>query len=183
MAVKTDPQRYGAVAQTLHWAIVVLLIVQITLAVMADDLPNGVEKLMLLTRHKSFGITILALVVLRLVWRLLNDPPALPPMSRWQRVAAQFSHWGMYVLLLVMPLSGWMMSSSANYPVSWFGLFQLPDLVGPSKPLNGLMHDLHETFAGLLLVLVGIHVAAALKHHFWDRDGLLWRMLPFRRGR
>jgi len=183
MALNNDPERYGAVAQTLHWAIVVLVIVQVTLALMADDLPRGVEKLELVTRHKSFGITILALVILRLVWRLLNQPPPLPPMPGWQRVAAQFSHWGLYVLLLAMPLSGWMMSSSANYPVSWFGLFQLPDLVSPSKPLSELMHELHETFAWLLLTLIGVHVAAALKHQFWDRNGLLWRMLPFRRGR
>ncbi len=183
MALNNDPQRYGAVAQALHWAIVVLVIVQVTLALLADDLPRGVEKLMLVTRHKSFGITILALVILRLVWRLLNQPPPLPPMARWQRVAAQVSHWGMYALLLAMPLSGWMMSSSANYPVSWFGLFQLPDLVSPSKPLGELMHELHETFAILLLTLIGVHIAAALKHQFWDRDGLLWRMLPFKRAR
>lgn len=181
MALNNDPARYGAVAQTLHWTIVVLLIVQVTLAVLADDLPRGVEKLMLVTRHKSFGITILALAILRIVWRLLNQPPPLPPMPRWQRLAAHTSHWGMYVLLLVIPLTGWMYSSSANYPVSWFGLVQLPDLVGPSKPLNDLMHDLHETFATLLLVLIGVHIAAALKHQLWDRDGLLWRMLPFRR--
>lgn len=180
MSRTNDPQRYGAVAQTLHWAIVVLLIVQFTLALLADDLPRGAEKLALITQHKSFGITILALAILRIVWRLLNQPPALPPMPRWQRVAAQCSHWGMYALLLVMPLTGWMYSSSADRAVTWFGLFQLPDLVGPSKPLNDLMHELHETCATALLVLIGVHVAAALKHHFWDRNGLLWRMLPFR---
>lgn len=183
MALKNDAQRYGAVAQTLHWTIVALIVIQVSLAIMADDLPAGLEKLVIVTRHKSFGITILALVILRIVWRLLNRPPPLPPMPRWQNIAAHVSHWGMYVLLLAMPLSGWMMSSSANYPVSWFGLFQLPDLVGPSKPLNDVMHDLHETFAVMLLTLIGVHIAAALKHHFWDGHGLLWRMLPFGRGR
>lgn len=181
MALRNDPQRYGAVAQTLHWTIVVLIVVQVSLALIADDLPRGVEKLALISRHKSFGITILALVILRIVWRLLNAPPPLPPLPRWQHIAAKVSHWGMYALLLAMPLSGWMMSSSANYPVSWFGLFQLPDLVAPSKPLNHLMHDSHETFAILLLTLIGLHVAAALKHQFWDRDSVLRRMLPFRR--
>lgn len=171
--------KYGAVAQFLHWAIVVLLIVQFTLAALADELPRGVEKLELVTRHKSFGITILALAVVRIVWRLLNRPPPLPPMPRWQRAASQVSHWGMYALLLAMPLIGWMSSSSANHPVSWFGLYQLPDLVGPSRPLHDVLHDLHETLAVLLLTLIGVHVAAALKHQFRDRDGLLWRMLPF----
>lgn len=182
MALKKDPQHYGPIAQALHWTVVALIIVQVSLALIADDLPRGVEKLALISRHKSFGITILALVILRIVWRLLNTPPPLPPLPRWQHIAARVSHWGMYVLLLAMPLSGWMMSSSANYPVSWFGLAQIPDLVAPSRPLNELMYDLHETFAVMLLTLIAVHVAAALKHQFWDRDGLLWRMLPFRSG-
>ncbi|HEY5718826.1 MAG TPA: cytochrome b [Gammaproteobacteria bacterium] len=178
MSRNNDPQRYGTVAQALHWAIVALLIVQFTLAALADELPRGAEKLQLVTQHKSFGITILALAIVRIVWRLLNRPPPLPPMPHWQRVAAQCSHWGMYVLLLVMPLTGWMYSSSADRAVKWFGVYQLPDLVGPSKPLNDLMHELHEALATALLVLVTVHVAAALKHQFWNRDGLLWRMLP-----
>lgn len=181
MPLNNDPQRYGAVAQFLHWTIVVLLIVQVTLAWLADGLPRGAEKLALVTRHKSFGITILALVILRIVWRLLHRPPSLPPMPGWQRVAARASHWGMYVLLLAIPLTGWMYSSSGDRPVSWFGLVQMPDLVGPSKPLHDLMHELHEIFATTLFVLVAVHVAAALKHQLWDRNGLLWRMLPFRR--
>ena len=182
MDLNVSTQRYGAIAQTFHWTIVVLIIVQVTLALLADDLPRGAEKLALMMRHKSFGITILALVVLRLVWRLLNRPPPLPPMPRWQQIAAQVSHWGMYALLLAIPLAGWMMSSSAGRPVNWFGLFQLPDLVGQSESLGDVMHELHEILAKVLLAVIGVHVAAALKHHFWDGHGLLWRMLPFKRG-
>lgn len=182
MALRNSSQRYGTVAQILHWLVVALVTAQVVLAAIADELPRGVEKLAVMSRHKSVGITLLALVMIRIVWRLLDRPPPLPPMPRWQRIAAHASHRGMYALLIAMPLTGWMMSSSANRPVSWFGLVQIPDLVAPSESVNHLMHELHEGMAVVLLALVALHVAAALKHQFWDRDGLLWRMLPFRRG-
>ncbi len=128
---ETPAERYGSVAQTLHWAIVVLLIVQFTLGKIADGLPIGLDKLVTLARHKSFGITILALAAIRLLWRLFNRPPPLPPMPGWQRAIAHLNHAALYALLFAMPLTGWLMSSANNYPVSWFGLVQLPDLVAP----------------------------------------------------
>jgi cytochrome b561 len=169
------------VAQTLHWAIVILLIVQVTLGKIADELPLGLEKLVLLARHKSFGITILGLAVIRLAWRWIDRPPPLPPMPRWQQLAAKLNHWALYTLLFAMPLSGWMMSSASNYPVSWFGLAQLPDLVAPDRSLKEQLEEVHELLATILISLALLHVAAALKHQFLDRDGLLFRMLPWRR--
>jgi cytochrome b561 len=171
--------RYGIVAQLLHWSIVVLLIIQFLLAEVADELPKGAEKLSVLASHRSVGITILALALLRLGWRLFDRPPAMPPMPAWQRMAAAATHWGLYAILLAMPLSGWMMSSAENSPVSWFGLVQVPSLVAPSESLGDLLHEVHEVLAGALLGLVGLHVLAALKHQFIDRDGLLARMLPW----
>jgi cytochrome b561 len=180
MPARNSAVRYGAVAQTLHWVVVGLLIVQVTLGKIADELPLGLEKLAILARHKSFGITILGLAVIRLAWRWIDRPPPLPPMPRWQHFAAQLNHWALYALLFAMPLTGWMMSSASNYPVSWFGLVQLPDFVAPDRSLKEQLEDTHEVLAKFLIALALLHVAAALKHQFVDRDGLLWRMLPRR---
>jgi cytochrome b561 len=180
MAIQNTSRRWGGVSQLLHWTIVVLIIVQVTLAYLADDLPNGMRKLTLLARHKSFGITILALVILRLVWRRLNDTPALPDtLKPYERFLARFTHGALYVLLFAMPLSGWMMSSARGFPVSWFGFIQLPDLVPKSKPLYDAFLITHETLAWTLGAVVTLHVAAALKHHFVLKDDTLRRMLPF----
>jgi len=179
MPLTNSAERYGFVPQLLHWLVVVLLALQFLLAELAEDLPDGLEKLATLSRHKSVGITILAIAALRVAWRLIDRPPPLPAMPGWQRVAAHLTHWGLYALLFAMPLTGWTMSSAANYPVSWFGLLQLPDLVGPSHDLHEALEEVHEALAGTLLVVVAVHVLAALKHQFVDRDGLLSRMLPW----
>jgi cytochrome b561 len=180
MPARNTQLRYGFVAQTLHWTVVALLIVQVTLGKIADNLPLGFEKLVTLARHKSFGITILGLAIIRLAWRWIDSPPPPPPMPRWQHWAANLNHWALYALLFAMPLSGWLMSSASNIPVSWFNLVQLPDFIGPDRALKERFHDLHHLFAWFLYALAGLHVAAALKHQFIDRDGLLFRMLPRR---
>jgi cytochrome b561 len=180
MAIQNTTRRWGSASQLLHWIIVVLIIVQVTLATMADDLPNGMRKLTLLARHKSFGITILALAIVRLLWRRLNDTPALPDtLKPYERFLARFVHGALYVLLFAMPLSGWMMSSARGFPVSWFGFIQLPDLVPRSKPLYEAFLTTHEVLAWSLGAVVILHVAAALKHHFVLKDDTLRRMLPF----
>ena len=179
MPARNTLVRYGSVAQTLHWLVVVLLIVQVTLARIAEQLPLGPDKIGTLARHKSVGITIFTLAVLRFAWRLYDPPPPLPPMPRWQARAAGFSHAAFYALLFAMPLTGWMMSSASNYPVSWFGLVQLPDLVAPDRALKELLKEVHETLATILIALAGLHLLAALKHQFLDRNGLLFRMLPW----
>ena len=180
MALRNTTRRWGALAQLFHWLIVALIIVQVTLASLADDLPPGVKKLTLLARHKSVGITILMLVTARLLWRLANPTPPLPPtLKPYERRLAHFTHTMLYTLLFAMPLSGWMMSSAYGFPVSWFGFFQLPDLVPKSKPLYDALVTAHATLAVVLGAVVALHVAAALKHHFWLRDDTLRRMLPF----
>lgn len=180
MPARNTIDRYGSVAQTLHWVVVVLLIVQFVLATIADDLPNGFEKLVTLARHKSVGMTILALAALRLAWRFFDHPPPLASMPRWQAVSARISHMALYALLFAMPLTGWMMSSASNMPVSWFGLAQLPDLVAPDPALKEALNEIHEALSKILIAFASLHVAAALKHQFLDRDGLMFRMLPWR---
>lgn len=179
MQLKNDESRYGVVAQLFHWAVVVLIIVQFILAKRADALPLGPAKIGVLAQHKSVGITILGLVLLRLVWRWLNVVPAEPSaVPTWQRLGARISHVALYILLLVTPVVGWLMSSARNFPVSWFGLVTLPDFIAPSKPAYELLHETHELLAQVLFWLALLHIAAALKHHFIDRDNVLRRMLP-----
>jgi len=184
MHLRNTVDRYGALAQLLHWTIVALIIVQFVLAAIADDLPAGLEKLAVLARHKSVGITILGLAILRLIWRLFNPPPALPsPMAAWQRISARATHIALYALLFCQPLTGWLMSSAKNYPVSWFGLVALPDLIEPAENRFDLLHEAHEVGATLIIVLAVLHAPAALTHHFVDRDDVLRRMLPLRGNR
>lgn len=180
MPLTNTPHRYGLVPQLLHWLVVILIIVQYLLAETAEDLPLGMEKLATLARHKSVGITILLIAAVRITWRLIDRPPPPPPMPAWQRSVSALVHWSLYALLFAMPLTGWMMSSAANYPVSWFGLVQLPDLVMPSESVAEVLEETHETLFTVLLALASLHVLAALKHQFVDRDGLLTRMLPWR---
>lgn len=183
MQFRNTSRRWGAVTKLLHWLVVLLVIAQFALASAAEDLPLGMAKLALLARHKSVGLTILALALLRLAWRAGQPVPDLPQsMPRWQRGLAHGTHHLLYALLLAMPLSGWLMSSAKNFPVSWFGLVQLPDLIGASEAAYDFLHEAHEVMAGLLFATALLHLAGALKHHFVDRDDVLKRMLPFVRA-
>jgi cytochrome b561 len=184
MPNKTTAVRYGALAQLFHWVIAALVVIQFVLARMADDLPLGARKLGLLARHKSVGMTILMLAILRLLWRLKTAPPALPPgMTRIEQIAARSTHFAFYVLLFAMPLSGWMMSSAKNYSVSWFGLFTWPNLIGKNEAAFDWLLRTHETLSDVLFAVAVLHILAALKHHFWNRDDVLVRMLPFTKDR
>lgn len=175
-------ERYGLIAQLFHWVIVVLVIVQFVLGITAHGLPISLERLILLARHKSIGITIFVLVVLRLAWRLYSKPPPLPPsLHPFSNAAARMSHALMYALLLAMPPVGWLYSSASHLTVAWFGLFSLPNLVGPDKRLANAMLLTHESMAWVLLATVTVHVLAALWHHFLLKDTVLLRMLPFTR--
>lgn len=178
MQLKNTLTRYGAVAQLFHWVIVVLIVTQFVLANRAEGL-SPVAKIGVLATHKSVGITILALALLRLVWRLFNPvPPAPAGTPRWQERAAHVSHFLLYALLFITPILGWLMSSARSFSVSYFGLFTLPDFIEPNRAAYEWLHDCHELMAQTLAVLAIIHIAAALKHHFFDRDDVLRRMLP-----
>lgn len=183
--IRNSAERYGAVAQLLHWLVMLLVVVQFVLGNLAESAgerggPAGMmDQLVLLTRHKSIGITIGVLVLIRLSWRVFSPAPSFPTaMGAIERTLAKATHYGFYVLLLLMPISGWLMSSAANFPVSYFGLFTLPNMVSPDDALKELLQELHHLAATVLLSLVLVHVAAALKHHLWDRDDVLLRMLP-----
>lgn len=166
-------------AQSLHWLIVLLVLCQFVVGIYGKDLPVGIERLKLLSFHKSVGITVFALVILRLLWRFYTPPPKLPPgMKPLERFAAHFSHVALYGLLLVLPILGWLTSNASNLTVRWFYLFNLPNLMGPDRDIARLTKDLHDLGGWCLLALVCLHIAAAFWHEFARHDGVLRRMLP-----
>ncbi|QXQ05170.1 cytochrome b [Sphingosinicellaceae bacterium] len=176
--------RYSTVAIVFHWTIAVLLIANLAAGLAFDRIEAADKQLFftLIQLHKSTGITILVLAVARLIWRLMNPPPPLPDhMTSAERVLATISHWGFYVLMFALPLSGWAMVSTGKliFPMFWYGLFEIPKL-----PIGNTQHETFENVHGLLgwvvLALIVLHVAAALKHHYFDRDNLLARMWPSR---
>lgn len=179
------PARYGTVAMTLHWlialAIIGLLIVGTYMTDLARDDPN---RFALYQLHKSFGLSVLVLSVFRVGWRLANPAPALPAgMAPWERWAANLTHLAFYVLIIVMPLSGWAVASSSTsgVPTLWFGLFEVPMMPGipADRGVHEQAEEVHELLGNIMIGLLLLHVGAALKHHFWDGDTVLKRMLPF----
>jgi cytochrome b561 len=180
MQLRNTTDTYGALAKLLHWTIVVLIIAQYVIAEAADELPDGIEKLSVLTQHKSLGMVVLILAVARIGWKLANrGTPAPVSMPAWQRKAAAASHGLLYLLILAQPLSGWVMSSAANYPVTLFGWFQFPALVAPNHDLHEGLEELHEVLFYALAIVALLHAAAAVYHHVWMKDDTLRRMLPF----
>jgi cytochrome b561 len=173
-------RRYGPVAQTLHWVIAALIVTQFVLASIAEDLPLGMHKLAVLARHKSVGMTVLMLAVVRLFWRATHPAPPLPAaMPEYQRRLARLSHGALYLLLFAMPVTGFLMSSAKGYSVSWFNLFAWPNLIGKNAAAFEFLKETHHALAKILFFVAAVHIAAALKHHFWDKDDVLRRMLPF----
>jgi len=188
-ATTNSRTRYGAVAMTLHWLIAILVIANICVGLYFSDLPRSDPNLfMLVQTHKSIGLTVLVLSLLRLGWRLVNPVPPLPAgMSAPLRFLAHASHFLLYFLIVAIPLSGWALVSSSKLglPTMYFGLFQWPnisflsDMTREQKgPMHGLFDDTHVLLAWSAIVLVPIHIAAALYHQFWRRDDVLKRMLP-----
>lgn len=176
--------KYSTTALTLHWLIAILIVCGFTLGLSMVDLPFSPMKLKWYSWHKWIGITVLWLTALRLIWRLTHGAPPLPQsMPSWQRRAAQASHVFLYVLTIVIPISGWIYSSAAGVSVAYLGKVPLPDLVGKDKALAEQLKLLHETLNFTLLALVVLHVGAGLKHYLVDRDDVLQRMLPSLKAR
>lgn len=143
----------------------------------ADQDGERVRQIALIANHKSIGMTVLMLAVMRLVWRLNSTIPQLPKkMPGWQKSVSGITHWALYGALFALPLTGWLMSSASAYSVSWFGLFTWPDLIEPDKALRTMFANWHEIIAQVLFVIALLHIAAALKHHWLDKDDVLKRM-------
>jgi cytochrome b561 len=175
--------RFDRFAVALHWLLAVAIATSFSVGLVMTGLQNSPFKLRLFNWHKWAGISILALSVLRLAWRLTHRPPPdVPSTPVWQRRAARLVQHLMYVLFLAVPLAGWAYSSAAGFPVVLFGVWPLPDVVAPDRALAETLKPLHGALAFALAGLVLLHVAAAIKHHVVDRDGLLGRMAWHRDG-
>ena len=171
--------RYTSVAIALHWFMVIAVIGMLGVGLWMNELKNSPFKIEIYTWHKWTGLTILALAVIRVLWRVHRPPPPLPPMPRWQELGAEGSHYLLYGLLFAMPLTGWLMNSAAGFPLTWFGLFKVPALISKSRDAFEFWGETHEILSRVLIGLIVLHFAAALKHHFISRDGVLSRMLPW----
>ncbi len=172
--------RYSNTAMLLHWLMALLIFAGLAMGLYMVDLKISPDKLKLYSWHKWIGVTVFMLAALRLWWRLFNVPPTPPPMAAWQRIAAHVTHWIFYVLFFAVPISGWLFSSAKGFPTVYLGLVQLPDLIQKSEALAPIFKEIHE-FAGKGLgILILVHILAALKHQFIDKDGLIRRMMPGR---
>lgn len=175
-------QRYTTTAMIFHWLIALMIIGAFTMGLVMTDIPGITPtKLKYYSWHKWAGVTILALATLRLLWRLTHPAPPYPAtMPGWQRTAANSLHSLLYVLMFAVPLSGYLYTLSAGIPVVYFGLFELPVIIDANPALKPVLKGVHYWLNMTLAACVAIHVAAALKHQFIDRDGVLKRMLPLR---
>jgi cytochrome b561 len=169
--------RYTRVAIWLHWTIAVLIIANLVIGLLHESLLQGTIPL-----HKSIGMLVLLLSVVRLVWRLTHRPPPLPATVKpWEKGLAHAVHWLLYALMILIPLSGWVFTSASpkRHPLDFFGLFPLPMFpVAQDKGLSHSIAERHEQLAYLMIALLVLHIGAALKHRFLDRDRTLDRMLP-----
>ena len=180
MILKNTAARWGGVSQTLHWLIALLIIGLGIVGLTMGELPKTPKYFWVYTAHKSLGITVLALVILRLGWRLYAGAPApVPGTPTWQERIASATHWLMYALIFAIPLSGWLYDSASGLrPFRWFGLVEMPKLSPPDESVRMTSHAIHEYGFWLLIAVVLAHAGAALFHHFYQRDATLARMLP-----
>jgi cytochrome b561 len=176
--MKNVTNSYGLVAILLHWLMAVLIITMLSLGLYMTSLILSPQKLTLYGWHKALGVCVLLLAVLRVIWRLVHVMPVFPSsMPRWEKRAARATHLALYGFMFMLPLTGWLMSSASGFPVSFFGWFTLPTLIHPNKYLQSFFKMTHAYLAYALIALLCLHVMAALKHHFIDKDDILKRIL------
>jgi cytochrome b561 len=174
----TDRLQYGTVAKMFHWLIVALLLMQYPIGWLMPDIHRGQTPGAGMTFHISFGITILILILLRFVWRLTHPVAPESSLPAWQRLSSEVVHWMLYVFVLATTVSGWLFASFRGWSVSFFYLFPMPMLSSDNAAAGKAIDGLHQAAEWALLVLIGVHVAAALAHVFLYRDRIMQRMLP-----
>ena len=175
--IRNSRHHWGQISIALHWLTALLVIGLAVVGLLMTELPNSALKVQVYALHKSFGLTVLALTALRLLWRLIAGAPDETPAPRLQQLAARAVHWALYALLFALPLSGWLFNSAAGFPLKWFGWITLPKLfTGYNPELRQLAHELHENGFYLLALLLLLHAGAALYHHYVRKDDTLNRM-------
>ena len=179
MATPEPLDYWGRFSIALHWFTFALVLCVAGIGLVMDELPSGPGKLQVYALHKSLGLTVLFVTALRLAWRLFERRPELLPGPGWQRALARLTHVGLYLLLLLVPLSGWWYNSTAGFPLRWFGLFKLPPLGEFDRALKAQANQTHELLFWLLAATIALHALASLWHHYRVRDRTLARMLPW----
>ena len=184
MTLRNTAISWGGVAKSLHWLVAALIFIQFALGWTAELWRRSPTKVDLFVWHKSIGILVLTLAVARLCWRMASRPPAPPAgVPLWERRAAQAGHALLYLLIIAMPLSGWVINSASNFPLKLFWLVPLPAITPPSETMEEVAKTVHLTLFWTLAAVVAGHVAAALRHHFIKHTDVLVRMLPGGRPR
>lgn len=180
MSAKNTATQWGSVSKTLHWLIAILILALGIVGLIMGELPKTPKYFWVYTMHKSIGITVLTLVVMRLLWRLYaGAPQPVPGTPSWQERIASATHWLLYILMFAIPLSGWLYDSASGLrPFKLFGLFDMPKLIAPSEQAAQISHNIHEWGFWLLILVVIAHASAAIYHHIHQRDATLVRMLP-----
>lgn len=171
--------RYGWALIGLHWATLLVIVAAYVLGTILEDMTLSPLKLQLFSWHKWIGLLVLAALPLRLLFRFADKLDQTQGLLPWEARASVLVHGAIYLLMLAVPMSGWLHSSAAGFSVVWFGVLPLPDLVSKDKPLSEIFKELHEFGVNLLVMLVALHAAAALYHHHVRRDGVLVRMAPW----
>ena len=169
---------YGRTAIALHWLIALLIFCAFPLGVYMHELPFSPGRLKLYSYHKWIGVTVFLLAIARVAWRIGHPAPPPAGMPAWQRIASVATHHLLYVLILAVPVSGWLMSSAKGFQTVYLGMIPLPDLLTKDKELGDMLTTVHQILNFTMAALVITHVAAALKHYVVDRDEVLGRMIP-----
>lgn len=177
--MQTPMTKYPVISMALHWLMAILIISAFALGTYMVDMRISPTKLKYFSWHKWLGVTILALVAVRLLVRLVKGaPPHLASLKPWEKSLAGATHFVLYLLMFSVPITGYLYSYAAGFPVVYFGLVQLPAIVGPYPELKDAFKEAHEVLTNIMAVLVVMHFAAALKHKLIDKDQTLSRMLP-----
>lgn len=171
-----NDSHYTRTSVTLHWAMAALILSALFMGWTMTGMDISPARVKTYNYHKWVGVTVLALALVRLAWAITHRAPPLPRMPRWQVIAARAGHGLLYLLMLAVPLSGWIYSNYSGYPVVYLGKLPLPNIVERDRALAGQWVEVHEVLGALLALLVALHVLAALQHQFIAKDGLLRRM-------
>jgi cytochrome b561 len=177
MGWRNSAEGWGRMARLLHWLTALIIVSLLTVGFVMTRLDPSPQTIKIYTAHKSFGLLLLAIVIVRILWRGIDRRPPELPMPAWQRWLASGVHFGLYGLLIAMPITGWLMHSASGYPLRWFFVGpRVPSLIDKDSSAKHFFEDWHEGLAWALIAVLILHVAGALKHHFLDRDRTLMRM-------
>ena len=178
MRWKNTATHWGLITRSFHWFMAVAILVMFIVGTIMINMPTSPEKIDMFRFHKSLGMLLLCLALMRLFWRFVNPAPALPDyIPQNEQFLVRAGQFVMYALLICIPLSGWTINSAANFPMKWFGLFVVPPITGPSIEVEDTAKTVHLTLIIILAIILCAHIAAALRHHYVNKNDILKNML------